>query len=135
MQHFLHSLADFFAPKPVQRPVIHSERVSKFTIVEAVNDCGEKRYLEMPKPASMERRENLKILLTKCKKLMSFVTRKNYDDETCHKVIDLSERVRQAMYMNDDITHLFDDFDIFENQLKKSSKSSVNLSSVEFYEK
>ena len=110
----------------------HSERVSKFMVIEAVNDCGEKRYLEVPKPASMERRENLEILLTKCKRLMSFVMRKKCGDEICHKIIDLSERVRQAMYMNDDITPLFDDFDVFENQLKKSSKSCVNLSSVEF---
>ena len=132
MQHFLHSIADFFAPRPVQRPMMYSDRVSKFTVVEAINDCGEKRYLEVPKPASTERRENLEILLTKCKRLMSFVTRNKCEDEIYHKVIDLSDRVRQAMYMNDDITHLFDDFDIFENQLKRSSKSTVNLSSVEY---
>ena len=132
MQNFLYSLADFFAPTPVQKPVIYSERVSKFAIVEAINDCGEKRYLEVPKPASIERRENLEVLLTKCKRLMSFVTRKNCNDEIYHKVIDLSDRVRQAMYLNDDITYLFDDFDIFENQLKRSSKSTMNLSSVEY---
>ena len=100
-------------------------------MIEAINDCGEKRYLEVPKPASTERRENLEILLTKCKRLLSFVAKKNYDDDICHRVINLSERVRQAMYMNDDITPLFDDFDIFENMVKKNSKSSMNLSSVE----
>ena len=131
MQNFLHSLADFFAPKPVQRRMSHSERVGKYAIIEAINDCGEKRYLEVPKPASMERRENLEVLLTKCKRLLSFVTKKKYDDEISYKVIDLSDRVRRAMYMNDDITPLFDDFDIFENMVKKNSKSSMNLSSVE----
>ena len=109
----------------------HSERVGKYAIIEAINDCGEKRYLEVPKPASMERRENLEVLLTKCKRLLSFVTKKKYDDEISYKVIDLSDRVRRAMYMNDDITPLFDDFDIFENMVKKNSKSSMNLSSVE----
>ena len=127
MQHFLHSLADFFAPQPVRS---HSERLSKYTVIEAVNDCGEKRYLEVPKPASMERRENLEVLLTKCKRLLSFVTKKKCDEDISHRVIDLSDRVRRAMYMNDDITPLFDDFDIFENLVKKNSKSSMNLSSV-----
>lgn len=110
---------------------MYSDRVSKFTVVEAINDCGEKRYLEVPKPASTERRENLEVLLTKCKRLLSFVTKKKCDDELSYKVIDLSERVRSAMYRNDDITPLFDDFDIFEKMIKKSSKSCVNLSSVE----
>ena len=110
----------------------HSERVSKYAVVEAVNDCGEKRYIEVPKPASMERRENLEVLLTKCKRLLSFVTKKKCDDdEISYKVMDLSDRVRRAMYMNDDITHLFDDFEIFENLVKRNSKSSMNLSSVE----
>jgi hypothetical protein len=131
MQNFLYSLADFFAPRPVQRRVSHSERVTKYIVIEAMNDCGEKRYLEVPKPLLLERRENLEVLLTKCKRLLSFVTKKKCDDELSYKVIDLSERVRSAMYRNDDITPLFDDFDIFEKMIKKSSKSCVNLSSVE----
>lgn len=131
MQNFLYSIVDFLAPKPVQQRVSYSERMSKYTVIEAMNDCGEKRYLEVPKPASMERRENLEVLLTKCKRLLSFVMKKKCDDELSYKVIDLSDRVRRAMYMNDDITHLFDDFDIFENMVKKNSKSSMNLSSVE----
>ena len=110
----------------------HSERMSKYTVIEASNDCGEKRYLEVPKPTSMERRENLEILLTKCKRLLSFVMKKKCDDEISYKVIDLSDRVRRAMYMNDDITPLFDDFDMFEIMVKNNSKSSMNLSNVEF---
>ena len=132
MQQFIHSIVDFFAPRPVQERMSFSERVGKYAVIEAINDCGEKRYLEVPKPAAMERRENLEILLTKCKRLLSFVTKKKCDDEISYKVIDLSDRVRRAMYMNDDITHLFDDFDIFENMIKKNSKSSMNLSSVEY---
>jgi hypothetical protein len=128
MQHFLHSLADFFAPRPVQS---HIERLSKYMVIEALNDCGEKRYIEMHKPTSVERRENLEVLLTKCKRLLSFVTKKKCDEDISYKVINLSDRVRQAMYMNDDITPLFDDFDLFENLVKRNSKSSVNLSSVE----
>jgi hypothetical protein len=102
-----------------------------YTVIEAVNDCGEKRYLEVPKPASMERRENLEVLLTKCKRLLSFVTKKKCDDEISYNVIDLSDRVRRAMYMNDDITPLFDEYEEFEKRYKKNSKSSMNLSSIE----
>jgi hypothetical protein len=132
MQRFLYSLADFFTPKPAKRPMTYSERLCNFTVVEAINDCGEKRYIEIPKPMSMERRENLEILLTKCNKLLSFMTKiKKYNDDICYKVIELSDRVRQSMYMNDDITHLFDDFERLNDKFRRSSRSSINLSSVE----
>jgi hypothetical protein len=43
-------------------------------VIEAVNDCGEKRYIEVPKDVAFHK-ERLYVLLTKCEKLHSFVTR------------------------------------------------------------
>ena len=125
MQHFLHSIADFFAPRPVQA---YSERLSKHTVIEAVNDCGEKRYLEIPRPPAFERRENLEVLFAKCKRLLSFAKHKNCGDKTYYDIIELSDRVRNAMYTNTDILELFDEFEVFETQYKKNSKSQMDLS-------
>jgi hypothetical protein len=119
MQNIIQSITDFFTPKPV-------------SIIEAVNDCGEKRYIEIPRPVIGPRRENLNILFTKCKKLLSFVTIHNYDDIVRTKITNLSANIRVAMYRNDDITYLFEEYESVERLFfKKSSKSSMNLSSLE----
>jgi transcriptional regulator of aromatic amino acid metabolism len=117
MQNFIHSVAVFFAPKPV-----------RVRILEAVNDCGEKRYIEMER----DRREDLNILFTKCKKLLSFITKNKWDDDAYKRLVKLIENVRLAMYKEDDITPLIEEFESIENFFKKSSRSSMNLSRLEF---
>jgi hypothetical protein len=119
MQNIIQSMTDFFTPKPV-------------SIIEAVNECGEKRYIEMLTPVIGPRRENLNILFRKCKRLLSFVSTQNYDDIVRTKITNLSADIRVAMYRNDDITYLFEEYESVERLFfKKSSKSSMNLSSLE----
>ena len=119
MQHIIQSITDFFTPKPV-------------SIIEAVNDCGEKRYIEIATPVIGPRRENLNILFMKCKRLLSFVATHNYDDIVRTKITNLSANIRVAMYRDDDITYLFEEYESVERLFfKKSSKSSMNLSSLE----
>lgn len=97
-------------------------------LIEAVNDCGEKRYIEVERV--VDRRENLRVLFTKCNRLMSFVRKKNWDETMYSRIVDLSDRVRLSMYKNDDILPLFEEFESVENFFKKSSKSQMNLSSL-----
>jgi len=48
------------------------------------------------------------------------------------KITNLSANIRVAMYRNDDITYLFEEYESVERLFfKKSSKSSMNLSSLE----
>jgi hypothetical protein len=124
MQNFIHSVADFFAPKPVRRNV-------GYRTIEAVNDCGEKRYIQIPTMSSQDRRENLEVLITKCKRLMSFVTKKKWDEKMYDRISKLNDDVRMALYKNDDITPLFKEFESIENFFKGSSKSSMNLSGLD----
>ena len=131
MQHFLHSLTDFFTPRPVRKSTNLTEKLINYTTIETMNDCGEKRYIEMPRPRSRERRENLEVLLTKCKRLLSFVSKKDTTTDASFKIIQLSDRIRMSLYMDDDITPLFDEYEEFEKRYKKNSKSSMNLSSIE----
>ena len=114
---FLHSIADFFAPKPVSN------------IIEAVNDCGEKRYIEIEAERNyqQERQRDLEILLTKCKRLLSFVERTD-DLQVFEKMASFVVKVRQAKYRGDDIQGLFHEFETIEKSVKKSSKSFKNLS-------
>ncbi len=99
------------------------------SIIETHNECGEKRYIEMERNVQMERHRDLDVLITKCKRLLSFVETlgTNY---TFNKLYHFIEKVRQAKYRGDDVTPLFREFDKIESNIKKSSKSFDNLSDI-----
>ena len=122
---FLHSIADFFAPKPVSL----TEKSTVGKIIEAVNDCGEKRYIEIEAERNyqQERQQDLEILLTKCKRLLSFVERTD-DVQVFEKMTYFVVKVRQAIYRGNDIHDLIEEFEKIEQSVKKSSKSFKNLS-------
>ena len=122
---FLHSIADFFAPKPVSL----TEKSTVGKLIEAVNDCGEKRYIEIEAERNyqQERQQDLEILLTKCKRLLSFVERTD-DVQVFEKMSYFVVKVRQAKYRGDDIHDLIEEFEKIEQSVKKSSKSFKNLS-------
>lgn len=123
MSNLFQAVVGFFAPKP---------SFSLPRVIEAVNDCGEKRYIEMESSKLFnDRRENLEVLFTKCKRLLSFVRKKNWDETMYTRVVRLHDDVRLSMYKNDDITHLFEEFESVENFFKGSSKSKMNLSSLD----
>jgi len=120
MQYFLHSITDFFTPQPVQR-------TTHVDIIETVNDCGETRYIEVERDRLNNRKVNLEVLLTKCKRLLSFVeTTRNTVIFT--KLSSFISRVRHAMYTGDDIYPLFDEFERIESIAKKGSRTFSNLS-------
>ena len=123
MSNLFQTIFGFFAPKPV--PGVNSK------LIEAVNDCGEKRYIEMEveRNYQQERQRDLEILLTKCKRLLSFVERTD-DLQVFDKMAHFVVKVRQAKYRGDDIQGLFREFEEIEKNTKRSSKSFRNLSKV-----
>ena len=128
---FLQSVVDLITPKPVPKERSLSDRILNQDIIETVNDCGEKRYIqiETERNQKRERETDLNILLTKCKRLLSFVeTTKN--DSIFKKLVVFTEKVRQALYLGDDIRDLFHEFEQIEDITKKSSKSFKNLSDI-----
>lgn len=100
-------------------------------LVKAVNQCGEIRYIQLTDDRYSERRELLDILLTKCKELMSFIVSKESDSDTFYDIMELSNKMRLALYRNDDITALRDEYNMYESKYKKKSRSSMNLSNLE----
>ena len=128
---FLQSVVDLITPKPVLKERSLSDRILTQDIIETVNDCGEKRYIQIENERNQkrERETDLNILLTKCKRLLSFVeTTKN--ESIFKKLVVFTEKVRQALYLGDDIQNLFHEFEQIEDVTKKSSKSFKNLSDV-----
>jgi hypothetical protein len=121
MSNLFQAVVGFFTPRPTSNV--------KRTLIEAVNDCGEKRYIEVERV--VDRRENLEVLFTKCKRLMSFVKKKKWDETMYTRIVKLTDEIRLSMYKNDDITPLFEEFESVENFFKGSSKSKMNLSSLE----
>ena len=124
---FIQSVVDLIAPKPIRK----ERSLSDQDIIETVNDCGEKRYIqiETERNQKRERETDLNILLTKCKRLLSFVeTTKN--ETIFKKLVVFTEKVRQALYLGDDIRDLFREFEQIEDITKKSSKSFKNLSDI-----
>jgi hypothetical protein len=128
---FLQSIVNLIAPRPIQQQESLVERLVNGEIIETVNDCGEKRYIQIDieRNQKRERETDLNILLTKCKRLLSFVeTTKN--ESIFKKLVAFTEKVRQALYLGDDIRDLFHEFEQIENTTKKSSKSFKNLSEI-----
>ena len=128
---FLQSVVDLITPKPIRNEQSLSDRLLNQNIIETVNDCGEKRYIQIENERNQkrERETDLNILLTKCKRLLSFVeTTKN--ESIFKKLVVFTEKVRQALYLGDDIQNLFHEFEQIEDVTKKSSKSFKNLSDV-----
>tara|TARA_B100000073_G_scaffold300539_1_gene266991 strand:- start:5462 stop:5857 length:396 start_codon:yes stop_codon:yes gene_type:complete len=121
---FLQTIVNFVAPRLIQQQASLADRLIKGDVIEATNECGEKRYIQIQN----EREEaDLNILLTKCKKLLSFVeTTKN--ESIFKKLVTFTEKVRLALYLGDDIRNLFHEFEQIENITKRSSKSFRNLS-------
>ena len=125
---FLQSILDFLTPKHVQRKKSMTELMTRTSVIETRNECNEKRYIQIDREIHVERNVDLEILVTKCKRLLSFVEMKG-KNENYSTMIDFVE-VRQAKYRGDDIKHLFKEFETIENKIKKSSKSFDNLSRV-----
>ena len=85
--------------------------------------------MEIERNIQMERQQDLEILLTKCRRLLSFVERTD-DLQTFDKMTRFVVKVRQAKYRGDDIRGLFQEFEEIEKTIKKTSRSSMNLSKM-----
>ena len=105
--------------------------MSQYDIIEAINEVGERRYIEVPKNNHSLRREKLEILLKQSQSLLNFCLKmRKIDDDVSYELVKLIERARVLKYRNDDIGPLFDEFEEIKKDCKKGSKSSIDLSVV-----
>lgn len=99
-------------------------------IIKAVNQCGEDRYIIFPTNQRKERREQLEVLLSKCKRLLSFVATRRILKQYYEQLMDLSEKIHEALVTENDVSPLFDQYERLDQCIKRSSKSFKNLSSA-----
>ena len=126
--NIIRSIVDFITPKIVSDEESMYERILSGNVIKAKNECGETRYIQIRLETQVERRRSLEILLTKCKKLISSVTLKDHIHKRYIRIVKLTERVRKAMYMADDITDLVIEYEELERDVNKASSSFRNLS-------
>ena len=130
MFDYLRKVVSVFTQEPVRPEMSLSDRLLSRDLIETTNDCGEKRYIEVAKSERGERRVTLEILLTKCKRLLSFVSKKSYVNDEYMDVLDIHDKIRNAMYKDDDITPLIEEFEHVQKFIKRSSRSFKDLSSA-----
>ena len=129
MFSLLQSVYDLVAPRPAQTKETLYDKMIQKDLIEAVNEVGEKRYLEIPRSVYTSRRDKLEILLKKSQSLLDFCLKmRKSDDDVSWNLINLIERVRASQYRNDDIKPLFDEFEGIKKRCKRGSMSTVNLS-------
>ena len=126
--NIIRSIVDFITPKIVSDEESMYERILSGNVIKAKNECGETRYIQIRLETQAERRRSLEILFTKCKKLISSVTLKDHIHKRYIRIVKLTERVRKAMYMADDITDLVIEYEELERDVNKASSSFRNLS-------
>lgn len=135
MPGYIRSIVNFFTPKFISSEQESlTERIMNKEVIEAVNDCGEKRYIEVPKDVAFHK-ERLYVLLTKCEKLHSFVTRMESHgkmSETKLKIF-YTEMFRLRLKVRDGriygakaqlIDDLTDEYETLEKLMKGSTSKS-----------
>jgi hypothetical protein len=135
MSGYIRSIFNFVAPKLVSREQESlTERILNKEIIEAVNECGEKRYIEVSKELG-HTKERLDVLATKCENLHSFVTRMESHgkmSETKLKIF-YTEMFRLRLKVRDGriygakaqlIDDLTDEYETLEKLMKGSTSKS-----------
>ena len=129
---FLHSITDFFTPKPVSL----REKNTVGKLIEAVNDCGEKRYIEVAAERNyhQERQQDLEILLTKCKRLLSFVESRGLENKFATTLIDFGNEIEFYVQNKCDLEPMFEKYEKIKKVIKGNYMSSSHLSGNYIYE-
>jgi hypothetical protein len=130
MFDYLRKVVGVFTQEPVRPEMSLADKLLSQDLIETTNDCGEKRYIEVAKSEKGERRVTLEVLLTKCKRLLSFVSKKSYVNDEYMDVLEIHDKLRNAMYKDDDITPLIEEFEHVQKFIKRSSRSFKDLSSA-----
>ena len=136
MPGYLRSIVNFFAPQFIspERESL-AERILNKEVIETVNDCGEKRYIEVARESSAYHKERLDVLAAKCEKLHSFVTRMESHgkiSETKAKTF-YTEMFRLRLKVRDGMVHganakladeLVEKYEMLEKLMKGSASKS-----------
>ena len=129
--NLIRSLIDVFTSKHHEQSSL-LDKLSNRKIIEAVNECGEKRYIEMEKNFPEMKKEQVDYLYTRCKSLMHFVNKRGVlqtsddDLELLYVFTAKIKRIHDNVMINMD--DLYDEFKSIEKRIKGKTDSFRDLS-------
>ena len=129
--NLIRSLIDVFTSKHHEQSSL-LDKLSNRKIIEAVNECGEKRYIEMEKNFPEMKKEQVDYLYTRCKSLLHFVNKRGVlqtsddDLELLYVFTAKIKRIHDNVMINMD--DLYDEFKSIEKRIKGKTNSFRDLS-------
>jgi len=129
--NFIRSLIDVFTSKDDEQSSL-LDKLSKRKIIQTVNECGEKRYIEIEKDYSEMKKEQVDYLYTRCKSLLHFVNKRGVLQTSDDDLELLYMFTTKIKHIHDNINHnvddLYDEFKSIEKRIKGKTNSFRDLS-------
>ena len=116
-----------FGFDPPQTTLTLIEHLAKYDIIKTKNECGEDRYIAVENESS----DHLDILITKCKRLLSFVESHGLEQKYTPLLTQFGNEIENHVQTKVNIDHLFSKFEKIKKKIKGNSMSNFNLSESE----
>jgi len=101
-----------------------TEFLLNYNVIKAKNECGEERILAFEKELDHE----LDILVTKCKRLLSFVESRGLENKFVTTLIDFGNEIEFCVQNKHDLDPMFEKYEKIKKIIKGNNVSSSYLS-------
>tara|TARA_B110000046_G_scaffold107970_1_gene115273 strand:- start:1581 stop:1976 length:396 start_codon:yes stop_codon:yes gene_type:complete len=126
-KNLLQAVFDFTPEKVIPSKIkLFSDFMLTHQIIRTVNECDEDIYIATEK----EQDRNLHILVTKCKRLLSFVECHGLEYKYTSIIADFGNEIEYHVQRKLNIDHLFEKFGGIEKKIKGKYDSVRNLSNI-----
>ena len=107
-----------------------TEFLLNYDVIKAKNECGEERIIAFEKEPDRE----LDILVTKCKRLLSFVESRGLENKFVTTLIDFGNEIEYCVQNKHDLDPMFEKYEKIKKIIKGNNVSSSYLSEDYIYE-
>ena len=129
-KNLLHALFGFSSSESSHKTRMFTDYLLNYTIIKAKNDCDEERFLAEEK----ENDQDLDILVTKCKRLLSFVESRGLQKKYTQTLVEFGNEIEHCVQIQKSVEPLFDRYEEIKKMIKGNSMSSTHLSQDMIYE-
>lgn len=123
-ENILHTFFGFSSSKESLGTKIFSDYLLNYTIIKAENDCGEERFIAIEK----ETEQDLDILVTKCKRLISFVESRGLAEKYTNTLVAFGNEIEHRVQLRESLEPLFERYEEIKKMIKGNSMSRTHLS-------
>ena len=107
---------------PPQTTLTLVEHLAKCDIIKTKNECGEDRYIAVENESS----DHLDILITKCKRLLSFVESRGLESRYAPMLTAFGDDIRWYAETGRDPEPLFETYEVMKRQVIGRSERSLS---------